>query len=380
MGIYSARAPRATRKRRGTRTGKPKSKAKAEEPKKKKRRPAVKPRKAVKKASVKKRAAVKKAAPPKKRAVKKTAPKKRALKKKIATPKKRAAVKKIAAPKKRAAVKKVVPKKRAVKKTALPKKRAAKKVPTTKKRAVKKTAPKKRSTAKKALVPKKRVIRKKVASLAEDQQSARGKPKTSPVRKKLKAEQKKIEKERVDRSLINQRLPRGTGSEKEQSRDSNWRRMRKRFRELLDYARNTEQLPGRRRPRGFYSNKYSTGEERIVRVDRLLTEGSVEEIIYRVNRTGTWMPGVYGIWYGEIAITALGEHLVGSRPRLLEMPGDPDAMFFQTEGYDNTGIWNSYDEMIERLRALLEDLARSPRTVVHLHTVRLLNFDRTRQS
>lgn len=240
-------------------------------------------------------------------------------------------------------------------------------------------AKKKTSTRSKIAAQNKR-LKAQLEKLRKEQAKLRGKSKKSRARQKAEKEEKLIIKTRVKRALKTEQLPTGTPAQVETSREQNWQRMRPRFRSLFNFAKKSKQLPKSGRARRKIDNYRNIGEERVEQVNRILSPETVQDILYFIDQTARKIKGNYSLWYANLIFSAFGDRLVGSKPRILNMPNDKDARFFQTEGYDNTGIWNTYDGMYDRLEKMLEDYANSPRTVVFLHHVRIMNFDRKRRT
>ena len=340
-----------------------------------------------KKVATKKRAAAPKKSTTKKRtaALKKATTKKRtATPKKVATKKRAAAPKKIAAKKRAAAPKKVAAKKR---RAAAPKKVAAKK----RAAAPKKIVAKKRRVAPKKVAAKKRIRKTKtqltrelrktqaqLQKLIDAEQKARGTPKRSPVRVDIRKRKKEIAAQRAQRALVTQDLPRKTPAEKKESSEDNFTRMRRRFRELYEHGERTGQLPPAARLPRRVDSKQLVGEQRQVRVQRIVTTRSVEEIMYKVNQVGRSMSGRFSLWHAGVVLSGLGDKILGSGGRLLQKSGDPDAPNFQVQAFDSSGVWKSYEGMRQALETLLEGFANIPHMVVFLHNVKIMNFDRKR--
>ena len=378
MAIYNSKTRRATKK-----TGK-RNRASAPEKLRKKRRVVRKPVSRSKKVSAKRtrrlaRAAVKKLQAlilisNKRARVRALASKKPALKKRTrAVPKKRA---RVLGPKKRtrAASKKPVPKKRI---QVAPKKRAQ---VAPKKRA--RAAPKKaraKAKTKAQLQRELRAVNSQLEKLRKLEQKARHEPKRSPVRTRVRRRKKEIEEARAKRALVTQGLPRSTPAEIRESREDNAARMRRRFREKFTLSKQTGQLPRMARVPRRVDNQHNIGETRQVRIMRILSPDAVEDVLYRINRVGVTMTGVYPIWHAKIVFSGLGDRMLGSGGKVLEIKGaDADDQFFQTEGFDSSGVWPTYLGMMNSLKTLLEGYAETPNTIVYLHYVKLLNFSRKR--
>ncbi len=156
--------------------------------------------------------------------------------------------------------------------------------------------------------------------------------------------------------------------------------MRKRFRSILDKAYATNQLPTptKRLPRKVDSRE-NVGEQVRVRIHRILSPDSVEDVLYRVDQAARRLSGAFAIWYASASFATFGERLVGSGIKLLRLdPDDEDASLapnFHTS-FDNTGVWPTRQGMMEALRTMLEDYAGSLRTTIYLLHVKIMNFSR----
>ena len=359
MAIYSRRRRRATAKRKAPSGGTRTEKIEAERKAAKRRAPAKKrgAAKAVKRAR-------KKVARP---AVKKRAGKPAPL------PKRKAAKKPTPAPKRKKPA--PAPKRKAAKKsTPAPKARARK--PTKKKKLSKRELARRRTARTHA----------EVARVRKLEQKARGKPKKSPPKKKARAKRKETEVRRTQRALVTQDLPRDTKPKRRKSAETSWERMRRRFRERFNYASKTKQLPGVPRiPRKMPPSRYlAGGDQRTVRIRRIISPESVEDILYTIDQVGRSMGGTYFIWLGTLVISSFGERLVGYGHRMLEIrPEDEehdqdqvDAGAFTTQAFESTGVYSTYQGLIDTIRTMLEGYASALHTVIYLHYVRLMNFDR----
>lgn len=301
----------------------------------------------------------------------------RARAKRISKKKIVAKSKKLLAKKKKILSKKSSSKKSTKKKSSF--KKPSKKV-TRKKKISKKTSKKvTKKPSKKKLQHEISTLESQLKKLRKAQKDARNEPKKSVVRKKLRTRKKAIADRRTERALVLQNLPHKTKREEERSKEDIWDRMRGRFRSLLEYAEKSGQTPKTRRIPRKVNSRINEGEQRIVRIRRVVTDNSVEPILYKIERVIQSLKGGFRLWYSLLSFSGLGERLFGSGNRTLEMPKnelDLDSMFFQSEGYENTGIWNSYQSMLQKIRDILEDYASSKRTIIYLHHVKVMNFNR----
>jgi hypothetical protein len=266
---------------------------------------------------------------------------------------------------------------------ARPKKTAAKKPKAAKKRAVHPRRAAKtiiKSKKRRPLTKKQRVARAtkaaqtRAAKLWVAQQKARGQAKRSGAQKKARVAKKALEQDRLKRSLIIEDLPRATPKERKKSAETYWDRVSRKFRPLLREAQRTGQTPSSKRQPRRVDSRQRIGEQRMVRINRVLTSASVEDILYRVDRVGRTMSGLYSVWWADVGFSGLGERLFGSGNVILKS-NDPDARAFQAQGYDSSGVWNTYQGMLQALERVLEDYATTPRSVVYVHYVRVQNFD-----
>ena len=261
---------------------------------------------------------------------------------------------------------------------AAPAKPAPKAAPA-KKRKLSKPAPK---AAPKAAPAKKRKPSKaapSVDALVRAQQKARGKTPGSRARRQLRTETNQLEKERLERALEAQRLPQRTPAERRYARETLRGKMLADFKRLLEHAKKTNQLP-EREVSGKYDSYGNIGERRYVRVGRVLDDSSVEEILYKCREASKRLSGRFGIWWARVDLAGLGEQLFASGQRMLDVTGMEDidrvtSKFFQTQGFDSTGVWNTRQSMLVKLEELLEKYAATPSTVVYLHGVSIRNFE-----
>lgn len=257
---------------------------------------------------------------------------------------------------------------------------------TTKKSAAKKSKAKKKAIAQRIRRQKARVEA-EADKLRKLEAKARGKGKRSPQKKRVRKQRKKLEEQRKKDALLTADKPRKTPAERRESQAEEQKRRRRRFRELLNHALETGQTPrgqdDKRRPRKRTPRRIDSrdniGEQRLVRVRRIVTLDAVEEIVYRVDRVATQMSRRYRIWSGRLDMSGFGEKLFGSNATVLDKPGDPDATFFVAATWDSTGAWATYPGFLDALRSVLESYADMPATVVYLHSILIMNYDRKRE-
>lgn len=249
-------------------------------------------------------------------------------------------------------------------------------------------AKKKRRASKAAHGRAKRRKEAQLAALRQDELNSRNAKRRAAARARAKKRRAAIAEEHATRALALEGQPRATPEERQQSREDNFASMQERWTSMFAHAQATDQLPHggqwRQTPEGSWvrvplprtmDSKRVIGEQRLVRIRRLLNERAIERIVYKVSQVARRMSGRYSIWLATLIFSALGERLVGYGTKLLKKD-DPYAAFFQTQGFDSTGATGSRASMIERLRSKLEDYARSDRTIVYLHFVKVMNFDR----
>ena len=267
---------------------------------------------------------------------------------------------------------KKVPAKRPAKKVAA--KRPAKKVPA--KRPAKKVAAKRPAKKVPAKRPAKKVPAKRPAKKVVKRTSKQVK-KTSKRLQKLERERqiarrKKTPQKRKKERTLNQtrreffeRLKKRPPPEKE------------RFETLLDLARKRGETPPVDKRKRRIRSKENTGDQRVVTVEDYVTGFTLEDILYKVRRVLKKMSGRYTIWIAALAFSAMGERLVGYGNRVLQST-HADAHEFQTQGIESTGVFLSQQGMMEALEGVLLDLSDEDKTIVYLHWVKIMNYDRNR--
>jgi hypothetical protein len=154
-----------------------------------------------------------------------------------------------------------------------------------------------------------------------------------------------------------------------------------RFRELQRHQRASHQTPNTPDERQIDSYE-NIGEQRYVRVERILDLRNVEQILYKARAVAKKLVGSFKLWYATCTFSGFGDRLFASGVRMLDVSklvgSTEKAELFQAEGYDNTGVWNSRHGMLIALEGLLESYAATPRTIVWLHGILIKNFDRKR--
>lgn len=222
----------------------------------------------------------------------------------------------------------------------------------------------------------------RVKAIVDAQQKARGKRRTSRAKKQIEVEERALERARLEAAVVTEEpspKKRRTTSQRHRIRSDVRAQMFDQFERLLEHAQKTDQLPGRERS-GPFESRENIGDQRYVRIDQILDATSVETILYKVRAAAKKLPGRYPVWYSRLDISGMGDRLFASGQRMLDtsgLQGDRSyAEFFQTQGYDSTGIWNTRQSMLVRLEHMLEEYAATPRTIVYLQGIRVRNFDK----
>ena len=220
-------------------------------------------------------------------------------------------------------------------------------------------------------------LAKQLAKLNKDRAKLRNKGTKAKrsLRQKLNARLKDIAKRRTDRTLVIEKLPRHTPRAKKKSREELFEHFRARFHELHEIARKKRQLPVVDYRERHIESEKNTGEIRIIRIEREVTEGSVEQIMYKVRKAAQGMSGFYPIWLGVLVFTGMGERLIGYGNRVLDAQ-DPDAAQFQTQGIESTGILPTVEGMLMGIEDLLTEYADEEYTVVFCEHIKVMNFSR----
>lgn len=202
-----------------------------------------------------------------------------------------------------------------------------------------------------------------------------------PTRKKVAA--KKRQAERIRKRVAPKVAPparpstpgKGTSAHQRVRDISTFQRLKGRFNELLELAKKKRQTPQVNKRVRTIDSERSTGKQRVVTIDELVEPGTVEDIMYRIRKEAGKMSGKFPYWMIVMAFSAMGERLVGYDNRVLKA-SDPDAMHFQTNGIDSTGLFHSRNGALDAAETILEDLADEKNTMVWLHHARIMNFSR----
>ena len=320
---------------------------------------------------------------PAKAAAKKPAVKKRAAGRKSTAVRKTSSVRKVRGTRKSTAKPKA---------TARPKKAAArpKKAPSRPKAASKKAASRTkqvRKPAKQTALQKARAVAKalraKLARLEAARQKARRtgakKPKPKTTKAKVRSGLKKTEKARNEALVKAEALRQGanakTKAEKRNLADDLHERRKPKFKGMLEHAKRTNQLPEVDYRKRRIDSLQNHGEVRVLRIERLVNEASVEPILDKVRWAVEGMSHAFGIWQTVLVFAAMGERLVGYGQRTLTM-NDPDAAAFQTQGIEPTGVFNTPTKMLAKVEEILVDLASEERTVIWCQHIKVMNFSR----
>lgn len=195
-------------------------------------------------------------------------------------------------------------------------------------------------------------------------------------KKKRKAAKRAFERARTDAALTIHRLPtlsRNAGA------NALWNARRDKFRKFLGIATATKQMPARERLRVAFNFRMTFGHQRRVMVRRVLTPSNVEQILYKVDQKLQRFAGRFPLWSAYLTASAYGEKLFGSGAKTLELSPDnepdEDAIFFQAQGFESTGVWRTLEGMRGKLRSLLEEFAEAERTIVYVWWIIIRNFD-----
>jgi len=213
--------------------------------------------------------------------------------------------------------------------------------------------------------------------LAKTKDKLRRKKKRKPAggKKRLQKERKRIEKQALAQKLRSDKLPRKTPSETRQSAKQLFDRLRKRFRELLDHAARTKQLPDVEYGARPIDSRQNEGELVTVRINQYVRTDTVESILYKIRKASSRMSDAFSMWMTTLIVSAMGERLVGSGIHVLKAK-DADASMFQTQGYEPTGVRTTRHSMLIATEEVLLDLASEQRTVIYCHAAKIANFSR----
>jgi hypothetical protein len=280
------------------------------------------------------------------------------------TPRKRPARKRSVAPTKRPAKKRTAVKRLAKKRTAV--KRAAAKRPTATKRPSAKVLAKrkaeraeqakrdKRNKARRDIAAKRRAVEAKQEALRLQKEALRLKnPKTT--RRKLEATRTEVDKQIA--------VPPKAVSD-----------LGNTFDRLFEIAEKTGQLPDIDYDSTRIFSKKTVGQKKMVRIGSLVTEETVEEILYKVNQAAKRLSG-RRIWLATTISSSLGDRSAGGSGQRVLNSADPFAFKFQPEQYDSTGVHNTRDQMMGAFERLLNEWADSDqRSLVYLHSVLVMHW------
>ncbi len=105
-----------------------------------------------------------------------------------------------------------------------------------------------------------------------------------------------------------------------------------------------------------------------------VSESSIEDIVYRIDRASLRLSGKLPIWLCTMFFTAMGDEIVGS-PKLPEKQQVTEQNF-QTLGVDSTGVWRTREGMMTEARGILEDLTapRYRNTIIYAHYATVRNY------
>ena len=250
--------------------------------------------------------------------------------------------------------------------TRKPKKRAAAAKPKKRTAAAK---PKKRAAVakpKKTAAQRQRATRAKVKKLEEQLEVARQKLRRVTLTRKERSKQKaKVEEAKSKVEAIVAPKPVGTLAERRKKLRDNHEHFKKIFTGMLELASKKGKLPRfDHRKRKMRSFRIPAGEQRSVKVNMMLDESTVEEAMYLLENTTDRMSGIYPQWSTSFSFAAMGERIIGSGNRSLDV-AHPEATHFQI-AYGSSGVFNSRTGMLDGARKLLEEFAEEAYTVIYL--------------
>lgn len=335
------------------------------------RRPAKRAkRKAAKKAPDKKAIRRKKIPPP----IRKATERRRTPSPKRAKPKaKKAAAKSAQKRKRKTPVRKaVLRKKKTVRAKAPAKKRKAARpkilAPKKKKRIVPK--PIRKAAVKRPAKTKKRIRPEEARARETEARLAQALKELAEVKKEL-AEQKK-QAEEAKKEAEEAKKPRVLSkSEFEASMKAMRPIFEAQFDSILESARQGGQIE---EPKDGYGQsaidtKERTGERMVVEISKRLLPDTVKLIMDLLENETDWMKDLpYPNWLAEVTLIGLGEKTFGYGATTLNVD-DPVAQWLQVAGAQSTGIYMSYVDMMNRIRAMLTALSKDASTIVYVNYI-----------
>jgi hypothetical protein len=208
----------------------------------------------------------------------------------------------------------------------------------------------------------------KLQKIVKAEQKARGLPKRSKEKQAIKKAKRELEKTRAAEGIAASEAATGEGT----SGEDFFARMKRRFRQILNKAKAAGQLPEPTKVSRKISTQRRKGDRRRLRINRIISERSVEDILYRIQQAITRMSGNYRWWNGTITISTLGEGFIGSGATVLDLD-DPDAVFFGAQGWESAGHYNDRQSMIIGFEKCLHEQVDKASTIVYLHYVDIMN-------
>lgn len=150
--------------------------------------------------------------------------------------------------------------------------------------------------------------------------------------------------------------------------------MQAKFDKLLEEAKKKKELPKVDYRKRTIDSDRRRGRKQSLRIEMLVDEGSIEEILYRVKQAIQKLAKYnYKLWMITTIMSSFGSGLVGSGGRVMRSD-DPLAFKFQTETYDSTGMFSRAFGAVERLEGMLEQWASDGHPLVYLHALTIHHF------
>ena len=337
------------------------------------RRPAKKAkRKTPKKAPNKKAIRRKKIPPPIRKATERRRTPARKAAPKLTKPKaKKAAAKSVQKRKRKIPVRKAVVRKLVRPKAPAKKRKAARPkvlAPKKKKRVVPK--PIRKAAAKRPTKAKKRVRPAEVRARETEARLAQALKELAEVKREL-AEQKK-QAEEAKKEAEEAKKPRVLSkSEFEASMKAMRPIFEAQFDSILESARQSGQIeePKDGFGQSAIDTKERTGERMVVEISKRLLPDTVKLIMDLLENETDWMKDLpYPNWLAEVTLIGLGEKTFGYGATTLNVD-DPVAQWLQVAGAQSTGIYMSYVDMMNRIRAMLTALSKDASTIVYVNYI-----------
>jgi hypothetical protein len=150
-------------------------------------------------------------------------------------------------------------------------------------------------------------------------------------------------------------------------------RLGERFDELLEIAERTGQTPPL--PEGPINSEANFGERVTVMLKEYLTEETFEEMVYQIEQAAKTLKTEFPIWICNFMYSAAGKELFGYGARTL-LSDDSDALKFQAQGFESTGIFPTRARMISAIRSELEALLDKNGATFFIHFAEIKNYER----